>query len=153
MVVHWSLSDCKSPQISRTFLADIDNTGQMALILWGIRMFVGYLFLFRGLSSLLIVAVVDFGFKYLTPSFFFLTYLNCRFLWLWKAAREFKEGRKETKKPFTSNFIFGFLITILWRRKLSRISRNMSRFPDKALKYSSNFWWFICFHFVGCRRC
>ena len=38
--------------------------------------------------------------------FFFLPHLICRLLCLWKAARKFKEGRKETKMPFNSNFIF-----------------------------------------------
>ena len=51
--------------------------------------------------------VVDFRFKYLTP-LFFLPHLNCRLLFLWKAAREFKEGKKETKILFNSIFILGF---------------------------------------------
>ena len=46
-----------------------------------------------------VVGVVGFGFKYLTALYLFLLHLTCQ-LYLWKAAREFKEGRKETKIPF-----------------------------------------------------
>ena len=33
--------------------------------------------------------------------------LTCQLLYLWKAARKFKEGRKETKILFKSYFILG----------------------------------------------
>ena len=47
---------------------------------------------------LFLYIVIGFEFRYLTPLFLFLPYLT----WLlrrWKAAREFKEGRKVTKIP------------------------------------------------------
>ena len=83
---------------------------------------VGILFrLFRRLLSYLILL-------------FFLPHLTSWLLCLWKAAREFKEGRKETKIPFKFQLYFRVLMTILWRGKFSWTRRNMTRFPDKVLK-------------------
>ena len=53
-------------------------------------------------------SIVDFGFKYLTPLFFLLQLTCYRLFCPRKAAREFKEGRKEMKIPFKSKFISGF---------------------------------------------
>ena len=71
--------------------------------------------------------------------------MPCRLLCLWKAAREFKEerkeGRKETKISFDSDFIFRFKDYSVGEENLPQISRIMSRFPDKVLDYiKSHFW-------------
>ena len=77
-----------------------------------------------------VVAIVYLGFKYLSPLFLFLPHLTCRLLCPWKAAREFKVGRKEAKIPFNSSFILGFLMIIQWRGNFSWTSRNTSCFTD-----------------------
>ena len=53
--------------------------------------------------------LVDFGFKCLTPFFFFSPHLTFWLFYMWKAAREFKEGRKEGRRwryLSTQNFIW-----------------------------------------------